>query len=404
MDELHVLLIGAIIANGVKLRLLEKIFSLPGDVIEKELMELARYGFVEHSSHEWGLTHRGKTLAKVWKAFGNKESVVCQSDSRRWRLGTGTFSADEALRDYAELEFLMSQFGIAEKCITLVTTGELSQLNELLEEIPSTVLDILRVPGMGPKKAAILCRELQIENLEQLQAACEAGRVQELKGFGPKSQETILGGIAIAQAATQRDASAIRFLDERRKAAEQFEAFLLSWPPKNDSPQSVFTEQPVMDAVELAECDETLNRLEKTFRSHVSTIVKQEKERRTVPVEANGENATNDSSSIEYQVEQAIEQFNKTRKHKKYRNLQTARIKSVCETSLSRRWLLGVSEGLAAVFDDEPSAFVFQSTVPIFVEQKARKEKAVARPKARRTAATQEDEGLVRSFFRWLLG
>jgi DNA polymerase (family 10) len=94
--------------------------------------------------------------------------------------------------------------GVAEKCITLVTTGELPQLNELLKEIPSTVLDILRVPGMGPKKAAVLYRELQIENLEQLQAACEAGQVQELKGFGPKSQETILGGIAIAQAANQR--------------------------------------------------------------------------------------------------------------------------------------------------------------------------------------------------------
>ena len=94
--------------------------------------------------------------------------------------------------------------GVAEKCVTLVTTGELPQLNDLLENIPSTVLDILRVPGMGPKKAAMLYRELQIENLEQLQAACEAGKVQELKGFGAKTEQTILGGIAIADAANQR--------------------------------------------------------------------------------------------------------------------------------------------------------------------------------------------------------
>ena len=94
--------------------------------------------------------------------------------------------------------------GVAEKCITLVTSGELPQLKELLAEIPSTVLDILRVPGMGPKKAAMLYRELQIENLEQLQAACEAGKVQKLKGFGAKTEQTILGGIAIADAANQR--------------------------------------------------------------------------------------------------------------------------------------------------------------------------------------------------------
>jgi DNA polymerase (family 10) len=94
--------------------------------------------------------------------------------------------------------------GVAEKCITLVTTGELPQLQELLTEIPSTVLDILRVPGMGPRKAAMLYQELQVENLEQLQAACEAGQVQQLKGFGAKTEQTILAGIAIAEAANQR--------------------------------------------------------------------------------------------------------------------------------------------------------------------------------------------------------
>ena len=94
--------------------------------------------------------------------------------------------------------------GVAEKCVTLVTSGELPQLKELLTQIPATVLDILRVPGMGPKKAALLYRELQVENLEQLQAACEAGTVQQLKGFGARTEQMILAGIAIAEAANQR--------------------------------------------------------------------------------------------------------------------------------------------------------------------------------------------------------
>jgi DNA polymerase (family 10) len=94
--------------------------------------------------------------------------------------------------------------GVAEKCITLVTSGELPQLNQLLEEIPRTVLDILRVPGLGPKKAAVLYRELKIENLEQLAAACHAEQIRGLKGFGAKTESTILKGIAIADAANQR--------------------------------------------------------------------------------------------------------------------------------------------------------------------------------------------------------
>lgn len=94
--------------------------------------------------------------------------------------------------------------GVAEKCITLVTSGELPQLNKLLEEIPRTVLDILRVPGLGPKKAAVLYRDLQIENLEQLAAACHGEQIRELKGFGAKTESTILKGIAIADAANQR--------------------------------------------------------------------------------------------------------------------------------------------------------------------------------------------------------
>ena len=93
---------------------------------------------------------------------------------------------------------------VAEKCVTLVRTGELPQLTEVLEQVPESVLALLRIPGLGPKKAAVLFRELQIQSLEQLQAACEAGQVEQLKGFGAKTQESILAGIAIASAAGER--------------------------------------------------------------------------------------------------------------------------------------------------------------------------------------------------------
>jgi DNA polymerase (family X) len=93
---------------------------------------------------------------------------------------------------------------LAEKITELVTTGQLPYLIELQSQIPSSVLALLRVPGMGPKKAAVLFKELGIETLDQLRAACQEQKVRDLKGFGAKTEETILKGLAIAEAGDQR--------------------------------------------------------------------------------------------------------------------------------------------------------------------------------------------------------
>ncbi len=93
---------------------------------------------------------------------------------------------------------------VAQKCVTLVQTGQLPQLNDLRKKIPHGVLAMMRVPGMGPKKAATLYKELKIASLDELKAACEAGKVRELKGFGAKTEKSILDGLAIAAEADKR--------------------------------------------------------------------------------------------------------------------------------------------------------------------------------------------------------
>ncbi len=92
----------------------------------------------------------------------------------------------------------------AEKCKALVNDGKLKQLDELLKEVPKTVLDMLKIPGLGPKRAAIIFNELGISNLPDLKKACEAGKIQELDGFAAKTEKTILAGIEIAAAASNR--------------------------------------------------------------------------------------------------------------------------------------------------------------------------------------------------------
>ncbi len=94
--------------------------------------------------------------------------------------------------------------GVAEKITQLIQDGEIAEINTILETVPATVLDILRIPGLGPRKAALLYQELGIQTLDQLQAACKADEVQKLKGFAAKTQQSILDGIAIAAAANER--------------------------------------------------------------------------------------------------------------------------------------------------------------------------------------------------------
>jgi DNA polymerase (family 10) len=93
---------------------------------------------------------------------------------------------------------------LAIKIVTLVSTGTLPMLEELKAQVPESVLALIKIPGVGPKKAAVLHKELGIKTLADLKAACEALQVQALKGFGEKTQKAILEGICFAETAGLR--------------------------------------------------------------------------------------------------------------------------------------------------------------------------------------------------------
>ena len=93
---------------------------------------------------------------------------------------------------------------LSQKIAQLIRGEELPLLRELESRIPDGVLAMLRVPGLGPSKAARLHKELGIQSLDQLRAACEAGQVQHLKGFGAKTEQMILKGLSIAETAARR--------------------------------------------------------------------------------------------------------------------------------------------------------------------------------------------------------
>jgi DNA polymerase (family 10) len=85
---------------------------------------------------------------------------------------------------------------LKEKITTLVTTGKLPFYEDLKRKTPPGFLEILRIPGVGPKKVKALYDQLGIDDLEKLKKACGNDDIAGLKGFGAKTQQKILEGIA----------------------------------------------------------------------------------------------------------------------------------------------------------------------------------------------------------------
>jgi DNA polymerase (family 10) len=82
-----------------------------------------------------------------------------------------------------------------EKITELVTTGRMKFYEELRASMPEGLFDMLKIPGMGPKKVKAIYDKLHISTLGELEYACNENRLIDLSGFGPKSQENILKGI-----------------------------------------------------------------------------------------------------------------------------------------------------------------------------------------------------------------
>src|ERR1017187_8930936 len=85
---------------------------------------------------------------------------------------------------------------LEQKITELVETGKLKYYDELKASIPPGLIEMLEISGLGPKKIQALNKKLGVDSIEKLEAACKAGKVAELDGFGEKTQANILEGIA----------------------------------------------------------------------------------------------------------------------------------------------------------------------------------------------------------------
>lgn len=84
---------------------------------------------------------------------------------------------------------------LAAKIHEILETGTAKALIKLQQRIPKTVIEILKLPNLGPKRVRILFRELKIKSLPQLAKAARKGRIRALEGFGQKTERAILDAI-----------------------------------------------------------------------------------------------------------------------------------------------------------------------------------------------------------------
>ena len=125
--------------------------------------------------------------------------------------------AAENVRDHPESVLVLAAEGqdaieeidrvgdaIASKIVEYAQTGTIAELDELRAELPVDMAALTSVEGVGPKTVGTLYEELGIETLDDLEAAAEAGEIQDIKGFGAKTEQNILDGIDFAREAHDR--------------------------------------------------------------------------------------------------------------------------------------------------------------------------------------------------------
>lgn len=115
------------------------------------------------------------------------------------------YNLDKYVGELSQLDFsqLTQIQGVgkmmAGKILEMVSTGQLKDLQELLAKTPEGVIEMFKIKGLGAKKIKVLWNELGIDNLNELQIACENGSISKVKGFGGKTQESILESLKFIQ-------------------------------------------------------------------------------------------------------------------------------------------------------------------------------------------------------------
>src|SRR3954468_9381723 len=105
-------------------------------------------------------------------------------------------SVEELAKQGRAVELAAVGKTIAEKMAALLEPGSIPAAEKLKSRIPSGLIAITRIPGLGPKRARLLYDTLGVESLDDLRQAAEAGTLKDVPGFGAKAEENVKAALA----------------------------------------------------------------------------------------------------------------------------------------------------------------------------------------------------------------
>ncbi len=117
-------------------------------------------------------------------------------------LGTEISALLKRGKDLSELPGIGKD--LADKISDLASTGHLPLLDRLRKSTPAIAVELLKLPGLGPKRVKAIVHDLDVHNLEQLHRAILDGRLRELRGFGPAAESRLLQALQTRKGSPQR--------------------------------------------------------------------------------------------------------------------------------------------------------------------------------------------------------
>lgn len=154
--------------------------------------------------------------AQLGQMFDLMSNVLQLLDANRFKVAAyqrasralGDLSADvstiaqDGVKALTELDGIGK--GLAEKIIEFIETGRVQEIDAALGEVPPGVIDMLDIPGLGPKKVKLLWDEAEIESIAELKTALDGDALAELPGMGKKTLDNLRKSIAFAESSGGR--------------------------------------------------------------------------------------------------------------------------------------------------------------------------------------------------------
>ena len=164
-----------------------------------------------------------KSVAKILKEIGTILDLKGDNPfkTRAYHNGARIVeSLNENLNELVDSGDISNLKGIgqalSDKISTLVKTGNLPYYDDLKMTIPSELLELTKIPGLGAKKVKIVYDKLNVTSVGELEYACRENRLRDLEGFGEKSQQNILAAIELRKKYNERFLSPVA-LEESKK-------------------------------------------------------------------------------------------------------------------------------------------------------------------------------------------